>query len=268
VSIRRDPTMAELRRVILLSANEDTVIVGGMAVSLLAEVYGVSSETPCMTTDGDYLGGTLALEESERKLAGFTVRKYLATLDDQATPNSGRLAVEIGPDVEPIGLDFLFRIDGMSTDEVEQKAVSVEVDGKPVRVMHPVLLLESKIGNLAMYPAKRNVAGINQALLAIRIAEAYLEQCLRQDDAQRPVLVVVERLARFAQREAACYVYKAFGLDVMDAVPEAVTRFGPPFASKRWPQIQKAIADRRAKFDRLWERMAVVSGPKVRRFRP
>ena len=263
---KREPTMEEIRKIVLLCANENTVIVGGMAVSLLAEIYGVSTDVPCMTTDGDLLGGQMAIEESEKQLAGYALRKYLATLDEQATPNSGKLAVDIDGEVDPVELDFLFRIDGLSTDEIEQKAARIEVDGKSVRVMHPVLLLENKLNNLALYPTKRNDAGVNQARLAIAIAQSYLKRLVDAGGDQRQVLQVIERIARFAQREASCYVYKAFGLDALDAVPDPES-ISLQFAGKRWPQIRKVVAEHREKFDRLWERMARVSDPKTKRFR-
>ena len=259
--------MEELRKIVVLSASDDTVIVGGMAVSILAEVYAVYGDAPCITTDADFLGGHLAIEESERQLAGYALRKYLATLDDQATPNSGKLAVNIGPNVAPVEIDFLLRIDGLSTDEIEEKAVRVEIDHKLVRVMHPVLLLENKLNNLALYPAKRDEAGINQARLAIAIARAYVLRLVQEADTVRSGLVAIERIVRYAQREASCYVHKAFGLEVLAAIPAADAALPRSFAVKRWPQVLELVTERRAKFDRLWQRTAPASDLKSKRFR-
>ena len=259
---KRNPTMQELRKVALLCANEDTVAIGGMAVSILAEVYGADTGEPCMTLDADFFGDRLAIELSEKQLAGYDLRKYLATLDDSATPNSGKLAVDIDRDAEPAEVDFLFRVDGLSSDEIESKAIRVEIDGKPIRVMHPILLLENKINNLALFPNKRNGAGVNQARLAIAIARSYLD---RIDD-QRSLLAAIERIGRFSQREASCFAFKAFGLDTLTAIAsERVT--SPEFATKRWPQLQQAVGQRRAAFSQLWERMALKADPKQSRFR-
>jgi hypothetical protein len=49
-------------------------------------------------------------------------------------------------------------------------------------------------------------------------------------------------------------VYKAFGLDALDAVPDPES-ISLQFAAKRWPQIRKVVAEHREKFDRLWERI-------------
>lgn len=258
--------MGEIRKIAVISANEDTVIVGGMAVAILAEYFSLAASQPCMTKDADFLGGRSAIEEAEEMLVGYQTRKYLATMDDSASPNSGKLAVDIGDQVEPVELDFLFRIDGLSTDEIEQKAVTIDLDGKAVKVMHPVLLLENKINNLALYPGKRNDAGVNQARLAVSIVHAYMERFPRKESQQRPLLQIIERIARFAGREPACFANKVFKVDALMAIPVDVV-VSAEFRESRWPQIIESVAAKRSKFDRLFERMARTSDPTKARFR-
>jgi hypothetical protein len=67
VKAKRNPTMQELRKIALLCASEDTVTIGGMAVSILAEVYEVDTGEPCMTLDPDFFGDRLAIELSEKQ---------------------------------------------------------------------------------------------------------------------------------------------------------------------------------------------------------
>ena len=260
--------MEEIRKIVVASADRETVVVGGMAVSILSKVFGVSNIEPCMTTDADFFGDRLAIEQSQQQLSdsGFVSRKYLATLDDEASPNSGRLAVDIAPDTQPVGIDFLFRIDGLATDDIGQKAMLVEVDGQQLKVLHPILLLENKINNLAQYPKKRNEAGVNQARLAIAIARKYLEGFAKSEDAQRPMLQAIERVARLATREASCFAFRGYGLDALNAIPHEIV-IAQEFAEKRWPQIMDLVAQRRAKFDELWSRMQIRSDPKKARFR-
>lgn len=263
---KREPTMAEIRAIAVISANEDTVVVGGMAVAILAEYFCLAASEPCMTKDADFLGGRVAIEESEEMLAGYRTRKYLATMDDSASPNAGKLAVDIGDQVEPVEIDFLFRIDGLSTDEIEQKAVTIDIDGKALKVMHPVLLLESKINNLALYPGKRNDAGVNQARLAVSIVRAYMERFPRKESQQRPLLQIIERIARFAARDPACFANKVFAVDALAAIPDGVV-VSAEFRETRWPQLAAVVATKRSKFDRLFERMATTMDPKKTRFR-
>ena len=263
--------MEELRKILLASANRETVVVGGMAVSILAWVYGVDVPEPCTTLDVDFLGDRLAIELSEKRLSdlGFVARKYLATPEDVGTPNSGKLAVDVSADAEPAEIDYLFRIDGLATDEIEEKAVQVEIDGGQIRVMHPLLLLENKINNLALYPNKRDVAGIQQVRLAVGIARRYLEELsgTRAEVGQRQMLTAIERIFRLAQREASCFVYLAHGIDALQAVP-LKSIDSREFLDNRWPQIQVRTSDRRTRFKNLWDRMlSMHSDPTRRRFR-
>ena len=47
--------MGEIRKIAVISANEDTVIVGGMAVAILAEYFSLAASQPCMTKDADFV---------------------------------------------------------------------------------------------------------------------------------------------------------------------------------------------------------------------
>jgi hypothetical protein len=279
VVAKREPTMEEIRHIAIQCANDETVVVGGMAVSILAELFQVSSDEPCMTKDADFLGGLMALETSAENLPAMSVRKYIADMvNDAGSPNTGKLAVEIADDADPVEIDFLFRIDGLSNEEIEQKAIRVTIDGKDVRVIHPILLLEAKVNNLGMYPAKRNEAGVNQARLSIAIAKKYLEQTIANAEKNgdsneattaaglRQILNLVERIARVAERDPACLANKEFGLDILDAIPASAIA-SKEFTNTRWPQIREHVAGKRKNFDEIWKRMSKLSDPKNTRFR-
>lgn len=263
---KREPTLSEIADIAKLSANEETVLVGGMAVSVLAAYFHTPSDIPLYTKDADFVGGLFAIEQAEINLRQYKVRKYVASLDEaSATPNFGKLAVDIAPDIEAVEIDFLYRIDGMSTDEIEQKAITIELGGKLVRVIHPILSLEHKINNLALYPAKRNASGIGQAEVMVRVVNTYLDSILDLDD-PRSTLQAVERIARFAARESACFAFHAFGVDVLESIPGSLEAI-PGFGSKRLPQIRENIAERRQKFTNMWERMSKIRDPGKIRFR-
>ena len=151
----REPSIQELRHIVRLASNENTILVGGMSISILAEHFGLKGEEPIYTKDADFVGNLYSMQCAEDNLSGFSVRSYLSDFDDAiSTPNSGKLAVDISPDVEPVEIDFLSRLDGLSNDEIEQKSFDVVLEGKSIRVLHPILAMESKIGNLALYPSK------------------------------------------------------------------------------------------------------------------
>lgn len=267
---KKPPSQDYLDHLVIQASVEDSVLVGGMAVNLWAKAYGIESRISHLTGDIDFFGDHLAIEESAEKLraAGENVTEYLATLDD-ATPNSGRLTVAAkAQDVEPAGIDFMARIDGLSTDDIVAKAVPLQLGDATVFVMHPILLLENKISNLALYPNKRNAAGVEQARLAIEIARHFLENHARNEE-RRATLLLVERIARAAGREAACFAAKAFQLVMLDALPDEATlrKVDAALVDLRLPQLRAHVTERQARFDQLWDRMEAISDPRRQRFR-
>lgn len=259
-----------LDRLAIEAAGDDAVLIGGMAVNLWANAYGIDTLIPSLTDDIDFYGDRIAIEDAAKRLRaqGEDVTEYLATLDD-ATPNSGKLSIASRtPGDDATGIDFLSRIDGLSTDDIVSRAIPMQVEGTTVNVLHPILLLENKINNLALYPNKRNPAGIEQARLAIEIARRFLEHHAKTED-RRATLLLFERVARAAGREAACFAFKAFQLSTLSALPEDAVLRGvdPSFADIRLPQIQTHVADRQARFDALWERMETIGNPRAQRFR-
>lgn len=259
--VKRPPTIEEITAVVEASATDDAVLVGGMAVSMLARIYDQTSDEPIYTRDGDFFGDRLAMGKAKEGLPWQT-REYVASMDD-ATPNSGKLAVDVAADAEPVEIDFLYRIDGLSSDEIEQKAVALKMaNGKILRVLHPLLAMENKVNNLAMYPAKRTAGGIGQARMVIRIAQTYLSRIADE----REQLNAMERVGRFAGREGACFAYKAFGVDVLAAIPDSPQ--SETFRTLRLPQLQGHIAERRQAFEKVWDRIAETRDPVKQRFRP
>lgn len=264
------PAKKSLDRLAIEAAGEDAVLIGGMAVNLWANAYGIETNIPVFTDDIAFYGDHIAIEEAANRLRaqGEDVTTYLATLDD-ATPNSGKLSIAPRtPGDEATGIDFLSRIDGLSTDDIVSRAVPMQVGNATINVLHPILLLENKINNLALYPVKRNPAGVEQARLAIAIARCFLERHAKTED-RRATLLLLERVARAAGREAACFAFKAFQLSMLNALPddEALREVDTSFAEVRLPQIRAHVADRQARFDGLWERMEAAGNPRARRFR-
>jgi hypothetical protein len=259
---KRDPTVDEITEVVKACAHDDVVLIGGIAVSLLASVYKVQTIEPIYTSDGDFFGDHLALTKSKAALP-WNSREYVATMDE-STPNVGKLAVDVAEDAKPVEVDFLSSVNNLSSDEIEQRAIKLQIGDKIVRVLHPILVLESKIGNLALYPNKRNQGGVGQAKAAVAIAKAYLSGI--QTEREREQLNGMERVGRFAAREGACYVHKIFGVDALGALPDQpISR---AFIDRRLPQIREQVTGRRQAFDSLWDRTAQFRDPKKERYRP
>lgn len=181
-----------------------------------------------------------------------------------------KLAVGSPGGERAIEIDFLFRVEGLSADDVETRSVAVEIDSVRVRVLHPLLCLESKVNNLAAFVNKCNRYGVQQARLSIAVLRAYLEEVLgRRPLRLRPVYEMLERVGRFAARDPACLAHHAWGLDVLDSIPvDALPPRAEAFSKRRLPQIRRQVAGRRRAISRLVARMRAVSRDALReRFR-
>jgi len=140
---------------------------------------------------------------------------------------------------EPVTIDYLASIIGIESKDIEKTAILAEFQGKPLRVLHPLLLLQAKIWNLYRLEEKRTPEGIEQARLAIEIASAFIKSA---NMSQRDLLNAVETIAKFAATSPARFA-KRYGLDCMNAIPDMIFKKGvlpAAFHEKRWPQLVAA----------------------------
>lgn len=215
--------------------SEKAVLVGGQAVAFWVKQFGLRPRLPALTVDIDFLA---TRAEARRIAARLTVRHVLktATLDDN-TPNSAVLLVTLDNYPQPVLIDYMAGIIGVDSKAVEKSAVEVEFNGRPLRIIHPLHLLQSKIGNLYHLSSKRSAAGVEQARLAIEIAASFLEQARL---AKRERLKAIEAIGKYSVTAPARYAAENFGLDCLKAVPASLLRKGAlpeDFLKKRWPQI-------------------------------
>lgn len=218
--------------------SEKTVLVGGQAVAFWVKQFGLRPRLPALTVDIDFLATRAEAKRVAARLSARRVRHVLktATLDDNA-PNSAVLLVMLEHLPQPVLIDYMAGIIGVESKAVGKSAVEVEFDGQPLRIIHPLHLLQSKIGNLYHLRSKRTEAGIEQARLAIEIAASFLEQARL---AKRERLKAIESIGKYAATAPARYAAENFGLDCLNAVPASLLRKGAlaeDFLKKRWPQI-------------------------------
>lgn len=215
--------------------SEHAVLIGGQAVAFWIRYFRIPPRLPALTVDIDYLGTKAEAKRASARLRlPHTLR--IATFDDH-TPNSALLSVTLEGYPEPVLIDYLASIAGVESKAIEESAVVVEFEGEPLRVLHPLQLLQAKIWNLYRLEQKRTPQGIEQARLAIEIAAAFIEQA---DMPQRKSLNAIEAIGKFAQTVPARFASDNYGLDCLKAVPASVLRAGvlpDAFHKKRWPQI-------------------------------
>ena len=222
--------------------SDNTVLIGGQAVAFWIRYFKIHAPLPALTVDIDYLG---TKAEAKRASARLKLRHTLriATFDDH-TPNSALLSVNLAGYPEPVLIDYLTSIVGVESKAIEKSAVVVEFEGEPLRILHPLQLLQAKIWNLYRLEQQRTPEGIEQARLAIAIAAAFIEQA---DMKQRELLNAIEAIGRFAATLPARFAADKYGLDCLTAVAATVLRKGilpENFHGKRWPQILANAARR------------------------
>lgn len=218
--------------------SDKAVLIGGQAVAFWAQYFGIQPRLPALTRDIDYLATTAEARRISARLR-IPHKLRIASLDDH-TPNSAVITVEIRGYPEPVLIDYLASIIGMKSEAIEKSAVITEFEGEPIRVLHPLHLLQAKIWNLYRLEDKRTPEGIEQARLAIEIAAAFVEKTKMS---RRALLNAVEAVGRFAATVPARFAADRFQLDCLKAIPQSVFRKGVlplEFHNKRWPQILAA----------------------------
>lgn len=227
-------TLQQVLRILKEVDFEEAILVGGQAVLLYANVYGLSEKIELgVSGDIDLLArGSCALALK----AKFKNSKVsLATIDDN-TINTAVLAVDLS-DTQFLQVDFLREVSGLDTERIRDRVVEIELEpGVNCKIINPLDLLSSKLYNLANIPSKRDTQGINQAFMALDIAEQYLKQALENADPRHSSKIVEVFFRNCCQKYyVACdvkYGMRAFSLmDSLDFHAEG-------FTSKRLPQMR------------------------------
>lgn len=139
---------AEVAQTLLkLTAGPDSVVVGGQAVSLWAAKFGLLRPDVALTRDLDLLGMAENVDDAAQAIraAGMTVRAYLPALED-ITPISGKLSVDVPRLKEPVEIDFLHQVDGLNASDIQERALSLVIDGVELQVLHPLIMDLLEVG--------------------------------------------------------------------------------------------------------------------------
>lgn len=237
-------TLAVLAR--LEALTDELVIVGGQAVNFWAERYiprvnELATNAPYTSKDIDVCGGPADV----RRIAGMLHGE--AHVAEQFDP-SLNVGVVLAKDEhgDMVRIDVLRAPAGLDGAEVRRLSLGFRASGPEgrvilLRVMHPVLSMESRAFNTALLPGYARPQGLKQLRASVLCAREFLREILR-DGHGRDVLKLNERIFRFRRyQEAARLVLERHGIDVFEAVlddpalPEA-------FRTVRLPQMRAAMA--------------------------
>ena len=223
------------------SASPRTVLVGGQSIAVWARYFAIPSQVAALTRDVDYLGSAM---DARTASANMTLKHKLrvAGLGD-GTPNTAVISIDLAGHEDPVLIDYLAEIAGPTSSEIRRTAISIQSDGVTLKIIHPLLLLQSKMTNLQRFQSKRTPEGIEQARLAICIAAKYMDTLVAEKASQREILRAAQSVGRFAATAPAQYAREEFSLDCLDGVPQSV--FGKDvlpakFHHESWPRLMRA----------------------------
>lgn len=238
---------------ILRHCDGQALLVGGQSLALWAQRYALPRPevlARAVSNDVDFLGSSRVARALHRALAGSKWKLWTPKMDD-TTNQTAKLSRSLPEGIKQI--DFLDDLVGMSATAVKGRAVQWQLpDGKRLRIMHPLDVLESRLKNVAMLPAKRNAQGIEQAWLAVEVVRRYLLEMISANR-MRVVFEAVERLEELALDGKLLRVHYDYAIDPLAAVPVGDIAHGP-FHAERWPRIEAHVARRRASYARRRKR--------------
>ncbi len=220
---------------ILSHCGFSALLVGGQALAVWASYFQIEPIRELadkITLDVDFIG---TRQVAAALATALHWHVYFPTIED-GTPQTAKVSTTL-PDGGIKQVDFLSAIVGLDTRKVQARASELILrSGTRVRLLSPLDVLESRLRNLDILPAKQNPIGIAQAELASAVAGKFFNTLIDSGEKPRVVLDAVKRLSQIAFDPRLSRVCFKYGLDVLAAVP-ASRIASPAFKLKRWPQL-------------------------------
>ena len=238
-------------KTILGLCSAEGVLVGGQALAFWADHLQVQRPPElefAITADADFIGDSALAKKLGEALEW---EWWIPDLDD-ATAQTGKVTHTLD-DGSIKQVDLLSGVLGLTTLDVKRRAIEMDVpEIGTLRVMHPIDVLDSRIHNLDLLPAKRNTAGIAQGKLAVAMVRAFIAREI-ETRGERAALKLLERVAALAAEPGAVRVFLRYRLDPLSGVPVEDFRTTTALHTKRWPQITAEVKGQREKMRRLIE---------------
>ncbi|HEX6707824.1 MAG TPA: hypothetical protein VF169_23975 [Albitalea sp.] len=207
----------------LSSMGTGMVLVGGQALAFWMDRYGIDPEGATISNDGDALGNVGKARDIARSLKAALVvpdRRALTSLIAQ-------IRVPVG-DGKARNIDVLHSVytvggprkSATFTRRVVQRSVEAQWrDGKAIRVMHPLDVLESRVHNAAGLLREKGSHVLTQAVWAIEVARtAILKVARASDPGEERIGQMIQEVFRLADSQAGRRVLRDHGIEVLDAI--------------------------------------------------
>ena len=224
-----------------------TVLVGGQSLTFWVDFFKIpvpTSDMPYLTQDAD----VLATKHDARIVAAELNGTINIPKPDDHTPNTAIVTYKT-PDGRTLFVDFMGTLIGLTNEEIRKTAVELEHPKYGlIRILHPTLVLKSRIVNLHILQSKRDTNGIEQARLAVLVAKAFFENYvalgLAGENPDRYLIDRVKWLGKLALSDAGLFVFTHWQIDVLEAAPVNLIS-DEKFHSEHWPRLEARIRSKR-----------------------
>jgi hypothetical protein len=238
---------------VLQAAGEDVVLVGGQALAFWMDRFGIRQpgDLPAVSRDVDFFTRDAANTAPLRAFAQAIRGRANALPPEAITALVGNAVAAAGED-SVYNVDLLHSVVGLTRAEIDDNAVRVRIGGvpHPVRVMHPLDVLQSRSANLHELREKQDDLGRLQLRLAIEVARCFLE--LEMDGleathqrsakaAERAAMDLVGAVVDAAGRAAAKKNAERHGIHLADAIPAWRIR-SAAFWDRQWPHLRERMS--------------------------
>ena len=238
---------------VLDRAGDDVVLIGGQALAFWMDRFGVRppASLPAVSRDVDFFTRSAA---NSAPLKGFAeaIRGRATVLPPEAISALVGSAIAPADDDRVYNVDLLHSVIGLSRDEVEANAVTAHIEGigHPIRVMHPLHVLQSRNANLHELREKQDELGRLQFRLAIEVGRRFLESEIDRLEGEsgvsrettgRAVLDLVAVVADYAGEAAAKKNAQRHGICLADAIP-AWRIASTAFWEHQWPHLRTRMS--------------------------
>lgn len=231
----------------LQKASQPAILVGGQSLTFWVDYFKIpvpKSDMPYLTQDAD----VLATKHDARIFATELHGTLNIPKADDHTPNTAIVTYKT-PDGRTLFVDFMGTLIGLTNEEIRKTAVEFEhPEYGLIRILHPTLVLKSRIVNLHRLQTKRDTNGIEQARLAVSVAKAFFENYVSLGLAGKsPDRYLIDRvmwLGKLALSDAGMYVYTQWGIDVMAAAPTNLIT-NKKFHAEHWLRLDTRIRAKR-----------------------
>jgi len=231
----------------LQKATQPAILVGGQSLTFWVDYFKIpvpKSDTPYLTQDAD----VLATKHDARIVAAELNGTLYIPKPDDHTPNTAIVTYKT-PDGRTLFVDFMGTLIGLTNEEIRKTAVELEHPKYGfIRILHPTLVLKSRIANLHHLQTKRDTNGIEQARLAIRVANAFFENYvslgLAGKNPNRYLIDRVKWLDKLANSDAGMFVFAQWEIDVLEAAPLNLIT-DEKFHTEHWPRLEARIRTKR-----------------------